>query len=164
MLVGLLSTTALAASTETADFTSGDGTAALTLLNTAKTDGAADSEWNNTTKTLTLNGVNFETTAVDAVKLPGGTTIVLTGVNTITGDPAVASVHGGWCCGIRVEGDLTISGTGSLTVIGGDASATSRVSAGIFSHVNDERQGSTVRITSGTVEARGGPARPGARV
>ena len=152
LLVGLLSTTALAADA-TADFTT-DPTAAITALG-----GDSVASWDGGTKTLTLNGVNFETTAIDAVHLPGGTTIVLTGVNTITGGPAVASVNGGWCCGIRVEGDLTISGTGSLTVTGGDASATYGVSAGIFSHVNYQEQGSTVRITGGTVEAMGGPAR-----
>ena len=157
MVVSMLPTMVLAAESESADFVS-DPTTALALLNAAKTDGADDSTWDADSKTLTLNGVDFTTTAVDAVHLPGGTTIVLTGVNTITGGPAVTDVNGGWCCGIRVEGDLTISGTGSLTVTGGDASATYGVSAGIFSNVNTAG-GSTVRITGGTVEAKGGPAR-----
>ena len=70
MVVGMLPTTALAAGATTADFTSGDGSAALALLNAAKTEGVANSTWDSTTKTLTLNGVNFETTAATAVRLP----------------------------------------------------------------------------------------------
>ena len=46
--------------------------------------GTTDSTWDNDTNTLTLNGVNFETTAATAVQLPAGATIVLNGENTIT--------------------------------------------------------------------------------
>ena len=84
LLVGLLPTAAMAEGTvtETADFAA-DPTAALALLNTAKT-GAADSTWDPTSSTLTLNGVNFVTTAATAVKLPDGAIIELNGENTIT--------------------------------------------------------------------------------
>ena len=145
LLVGLLPTVALAEgpATGTADFTT-DPTAPLALLNTAKTDGAADSEWNNTTKTLTLNGVNFETTALDAVKLPDGATIVLNGENTIKGGSG-----SGDCYGIYGEGSLTIQGTGTLDVTSG--TSTSNLSFGIHA------QGS-VTINSGAVTATGGAA------
>ena len=55
-----------AAATDTADFTVQKGTAAIALLNQYKTD-TADSTWDNATKTLTLRGVKFTTTAQTAV-------------------------------------------------------------------------------------------------
>lgn len=70
----LLPMTVLSATPEeTADFTIGDGSAALALLNAAKTAGAEDSTWEN--NTLTLNSVDFTSTADIAVILPGGATI-----------------------------------------------------------------------------------------
>lgn len=75
----LLPGTAWAAGTadKTADFTAADnGAAAIELLNQHKTD-ETQSTWNNDSKTLTLNGIDFVTTATTAVKLPAGTTIVL---------------------------------------------------------------------------------------
>ena len=59
-------------------------TVALNLLNTYKT-GTEESTWDVNTNTLTLNGVNFETTANTALSLPEGSTIILHGENTITG-------------------------------------------------------------------------------
>ncbi len=84
MVVGMLPTIALAAgsATATADFVS-DPTTALALLNDAKT-GTTASTWDSTTKTLTLCGVNFVTTAATAVKLPDNTTIVLADGTTNT--------------------------------------------------------------------------------
>ena len=83
MVVGILPIAALAAgsATATADFVS-DPTKALALLNDAKT-GTTDSTWDNDTKTLTLGGVNFETTADTALKLPDGAKIVLNDGRTI---------------------------------------------------------------------------------
>jgi len=140
LLVGLLPTVALAADA-TADFTSGGGTAALALLNDAKT-GTADSTWDGST--LTLNGVNFVTSAATAVKLPAGATIVLNGENTIT------STYSDWgdCYGIYGVGSLTIQGTGTLDVTSGTPS---NLSFGIHA------QGS-VTINSGAVTATGGVA------
>ena len=57
----LLPGTAFAAepATETADFTaSDDGAAAIALLNQYKNAGAADSTWDNSSKTLTLRGID----------------------------------------------------------------------------------------------------------
>ena len=70
MCLSLLPATALAEGTaeKSADFTS-DAEAALALLNAAKT-GDVDSTWAD--NTLTLNGVNFSTSAATAVKLPDG--------------------------------------------------------------------------------------------
>ena len=128
-----------------ADFTFGDGTAALALLNAAKTD-TADSEWNSVTKTLTLNGVNFETTAATAVRLPADSTIVLNGVNTIKGGNSDSDD----CYGIEGLGNLTIQGTGKLDVTSGTTSRTAYDSFGIRAYA--------VTIKSGTVIAKGGTA------
>ena len=106
MLMGLLPTTALAAESQTADFTSGDGSAALALLNAAKT-GAVNSEWNNTTKTLTLNGVNFTSTAATAVKLPAGAKIVLADGTTNTITSTYSGTENSY--GIETTGNLTIT-------------------------------------------------------
>ena len=117
---------------------------ALALLNNAKT-GTEDSTWDSDTNTLTLNGVNFTTTAAAAVRLPADSTIVLNGVNTIKGGDSGSDS----CYGIYAEGSLTISGSGTLNVTGG--TATNGSSYGIYAEAN-------VSITGGTVEATGGEA------
>lgn len=151
----LLPMTVLAATPEeTADFTIGDGSAALALLNAAKTAGAEDSTWEN--NTLTLNGVDFTSTADIAVILPGGATIELVGDNTITNANSNTGEESSY--GIYVEGNLTIGGSGTLTVTGG----MSVYSDGIYvsSYYNGEsRVGGRLTITGGTVTARGGKAK-----
>ncbi len=80
-------------SAATADFTDSDGgAAAIALLNNAKT-GVTDSTWNNSTKTLTLNGIDFTATSTTAIKLPAGTTIILADgtENIITGGDSTVS-------------------------------------------------------------------------
>ena len=74
--------------TQTADFTTGECENAINLLNDYKT-GQTNSTWDNGSKTLTLNGINFTTTAKTAVKLPARSTIVLKDgtSNTICGQP-----------------------------------------------------------------------------
>ena len=143
MVAGLLPTTALAegAATEKANFAD-DPTAALALINAAKT-GEADSTWDSSTNTLTLNGVNFTTTASSAVKLPEASTIVLNGDNTITGGEAKSKDS----FGIYALGDLTIDGTGTLTATCGAANDDS---SGIYARGN-------ISIT-GNVTAIGGAA------
>lgn len=143
MVVGLLPTTARAEgpATEKANFAD-DPAAALALINAAKT-GEADSTWDSSTNTLTLNGVNFTTTAPTAVKLPETATIVLNGDNTITGGDAASKDS----FGIYASGDLTIEGTGTLTATCGAANDDSH---GIFARGN-------MSIT-GNVTATGGAA------
>ena len=147
MVVGMLPIAALAAepATATADFST-DPTTALALLNAAKT-GTADSTWDPDTNTLTLNGVNFVTTATTAVELPANSKIVLAAgtTNTITGGGS-ASI---FCVGIIAD-SLTISGTGQLTVTGGNTTGDNS-SDGIVAQ-ND------LTITGGTVTANGGTA------
>lgn len=133
MLLSLVPMTAFAAdpATETADFTASDGgAAAIALLNQYKSFGAADSTWDNGTKTLTLRGIDFTTKAATAVKLPDRTTIVLTDgtTNTITGGDAAIAEDGGYnkhmvITALKAMGDLKVkggaSGTGTLSVTSG---------------------------------------------
>ncbi len=152
MVVGMLPTTALAAVEESAAFDSAPDKA-LNLFNAAKT-GTEDSTWNSETKTLTLNGVDFRTTNDTAVYLPAGTTIVLHGENYITGGDAKESPYN-VCAGIRVLGNLTISGDGSLTVTSGDSTQKSGgMSFGIFA-INGNSE-VNVTINGGTVVAKAG--------
>lgn len=143
MVVGMLPTVALAAepATEKADFST-DPTAALNLLNAAKT-GTEDSTWDPDTNTLTLNGVNFTTTASTAVKLPEAATIVLNGDNIITSGEATSNDS----FGIYAEGSLTIKGAGKLTVTSDTANDDSE---GIYAKESIDISGGTVNATGGT--------------
>ena len=94
LTLALLPAAAFAAepASQTADFTGaaeGGAEAALALLNATKWSNAEDSTWDGDTKTLTLKGVNFTTTATTALKLPAGATIVLAD-GTHTASPAAA--------------------------------------------------------------------------
>jgi uncharacterized repeat protein (TIGR02543 family) len=116
---------------KTADFTAADGGAqAIALLNAAKTSSEV-STWDSTTKTLTLKGISFATTATIAVKLPDGTTVITADgtENRIIGGGATVSQDGGYTnsiyiYGIYVEGALTVqgeaNGTGKLYVRSGN--------------------------------------------
>ena len=145
---------------ETADFTIGDGSAALALLNGAKTEGAADSEWDPATSTLTLKGVDFTTSAQTAVKLPDGATIVLAEGTTNTITSIYSSAEEIISSGIYGEGGLIITGEGQLTATGGDGKGSS---GGIFvNSYYDSNSGTSVSgrltISGGTVTATGGTA------
>ncbi len=148
---------------ETADFTA-DADGALKLLNAAKWSGAEDSTWDRTTNTLTLKGVNFQTTAATAVKLPAGTTIVLAAetYNNFYGGDADANETGSYhndiyVYGIYAEGALTIQGSGSL-----------KVQSGKHTNTGDAWTYSTalyakglVTVEDGKVELTGGEATSG---
>ena len=104
--------------------------------------------WDQITKTLTLTNFNFSTSAAHALTVPDGTTIVLVGTNTIT------STYGGTgiTSGVTFDGDVSIEGTGKLTVTGG--SGADLHSAGLYAINND-----TITVGgSVTVNANGGSA------
>lgn len=149
MMVALLPTTAIAEgstpATEKANFDS-DPSAALALLNAYKTVGAEDSTWDSTTLTLTLNGIDFETTAVTALELPDQAIIVLHNENKITGGNGLS----GYCDGIYVDGDLTIKGDGKLTITGGNGTECSSRGIDVY--------GGLV-VESGEIIAIGGTAK-----
>lgn len=110
-LVPMVALAAPSAASDTADFTVQGGTPAIDLLNQYRT-GTGISSWDNSSKTLTLRGIDFTTTAQTAVKLPGGSTIVLEGENTITGGETEVG-QSDESYGICAEGDLTIRGAGT---------------------------------------------------
>ena len=117
---------------ETADFTDGNGTTAINLLNQHKTDTEAEeSTWDDTSKTLTLNGIDFTTTEQTAVKLPEGSTIVLQDgtSNTIQSGDVTLLTSGDYknqvfVNALEAEGNLTIqggtAGSGTLNVFAGN--------------------------------------------
>ena len=133
---------------QTADFTIGDGSDALALLNGAKTEGAADSTWDSTNTILTLNGVDFTTSAATAVRLPDGAKIVLAEgtENTITS--TYNGSGSGSSYGIYANGGLTIEGSGKLTATGG----TAEYSSGIYA------EDGNLTISDCTLTATGGTA------
>ena len=123
MLVSLLPVvgiTAYAANETTPANFSTDAAAALSLLNTHKTGGAADSTWDAATKTLTLNGVDLQIASGIALTVPDGTTVVLASgtVNTLKSEAGETSI------GLYSTGKLTIRGFGSLTASAGSLSDT----------------------------------------
>lgn len=170
----LLPTAVLAAepetapASETADFTAPDGgAAAITLLNAAKGENAEDSTWDASSRTLTLKGLCFVTTAATAVRLPAGATIVLADGthNTVIGGDAAVTQDGThknqiYIYGIYADGDLTIQG-GT-----GDSAGSLTVQSGAHSNIGDawtysaalSVQG-TLRVEGGETELTGGEAR-----
>lgn len=140
--------------TESADFVAPGGSqTAIDLLNAHKTPGAQDSTWDSSTNTLTLKGIDFTTSAGNAIFVPSGTTIVLEAgtVNTIRStfsgsDPTLSAT------GIGVfplsQAPLTFQGSGTLNVSGGDNSAGS--SYGISSPVSVTIDGPTINAFAGT--------------
>ena len=138
---------------ETADFTAADGGAqAIALLNAAKWGNAEDSAWNSTTKTLTLRGVDFRTTAGTAVKLPAGSIIVLADGthNNFYGGDIESNANGTYhndiyVYGIYAEGALTIRGSGGLNV-----------KSGKHTNTGDAWTHSTALYAKGLVTVEGG--------
>ncbi len=127
MVLSIVPMTVFAATpaTATADFTASDnGAEAIALLNRYKTAGAADSTWDSGSKTLTLKGIDFITTAPTAVELPERTTIVLADgtENAITGGDSrvMESNKLIYIKALYAVGDLTVKGnTGTLSVTSG---------------------------------------------
>lgn len=145
----LLAATALADTQKTADFTA-NADVALGLL---RNGDSSKAEWETGENILTLNGVNFTTSANIAVKLPAGSTIVLAEgtKNTITSTFKSAS-DDTFSYGILVDGgNLTIEGGGQLAVKGGTAQYSDGIV--VFS--------GSLTIDSGTVTATGGTAKLG---
>ena len=166
MTLPLLPTAAFAAepASQTADFTGaaeGGAEAALALLNAAKWSNAEDSTWDGDTKTLTLKGVNFTTTATTALKLPAGATIVLADGthNSITGGGAEVNETGGYQAkisvyGIYAEGALTIRGSGGLNVKSGKHTNTGNAwtySVALYAKGMVMVEGGKVALTGGEV-------------
>ncbi len=171
VLAPITAATAFAAgpATGTADFTASDsGAAAIALLNQYKT-GTTDSAWDNTNKTLTLNGINFTTTAQTAVKLPDGATIVLAdgsytfiqsgnvSLNVSSTDNQHTFINA-----LDAAGSLTIqgetAGTGTLSVYAGqviNGSDSWTYSSGIAVNGDFTVNGGHVTATGGYIDGKG---------
>ena len=148
--------------TQTADFTTGECENAINLLNDYKT-GQTNSTWDNGSKTLTLNGINFTTTAKTAVKLPAGSTIVLKDgtSNTIQSGGVTLNVSGDYSNqtyinALDAAGSLTIKGetegTGALSV---EAGALKNNGDG-WVYSTGISVGGNFTVESGLVTTRGG--------
>ena len=108
--------------------------------------GGGTYSWSQSTKTLTLNGVNHTTGAATALKISvPGAKIVLQGANTIRSTFNASNDT----FGIFADQDLTISGTGSLNVIAGTSTNSACDSDAIAAM-------GTLTISGGTVNATGG--------
>lgn len=170
MVLALVPFTAFAeaAATETADFTIGRDEAAIELLNQYKT-GTADSLWDSDTKTLTLWGINFVTTAQTAVKLPADATIVIEDgtSNIIQSGDATLEISGDYknqsfVNALDAAGNLTIqgsaAGTGSLSIIAGKLKNEGDgwvYSSGIAVNGDFTVKGGNVMARGGSVESDG---------
>ena len=153
----LLPKTAFAAEpeTETADFTAGSGTAAIALLNQHKI-GEADSVWDNDSRTLTLNGIDFTTTATTAVKLPAGSTIVLADetANVIVSGDAATAENGTYSTKIYIT---AVDALGALTIQGGSAgTGTLSVTSGTHTNTGDAWTYTSAISVDGDFTVRGG--------
>lgn len=147
--------------TVTADFAA-DPAAALALLCAAKTEDAGDPTWNAWTKTLTLRGVDFTTTARCAVVLPADSTLVLddgtanflASGDFVTEETGEKDFEYTYVYGIYTAGDLTVRGGGSLTVRAGNFQNTGKTPESVGLYV-----GGDLTMRDGSLTAMGGEAR-----
>ena len=144
-----------------ADFTASDPTAALQTLTGGDSTLA---EWDAETKTLTLKGVQYQSNARTAVKLPADSTILLAdgttnsirggqmtiAENNTTGDYFVYA----YAYGVLCEGALTIRGSGTLSVTGTDLTNT-----GSADPTSIGLSAQKLTVESGNVTAQGGTAK-----
>lgn len=170
MPVSVFAATSADPATGTADFTVDNGKAAINLLNQYKTGTVAeDSLWDSGTKTLTLKGIDFTTTAATAVKLPDGSTIVLKDgtSNTIKSGDVTLAVRGGYkdqdfVNALETAGNLTIkgetAGSGTLSVFAGKLKNSGDgwvYSSGISVNGDFTVEGGHVTAHGGSVESDG---------
>ena len=170
MPVGVFAATEADPAIGTADFTVDNGKAAINLLNQYKTGTEAeDSLWDSDTKTLTLKGIDFTTTAATAVKLPAGSTIVLQDgtSNTIQSGDVTLSISDDYknqvfVNALEAEGNLTIqggtAGSGTLNVFAGNLKNSGDgwvYSSGISVDADFTINGGQVTARGGSVESGG---------
>ncbi len=144
-----------------ADFTAADSAAALQTLTGGDSTLA---EWNAETKTLTLKGVQYQSNARTAVKLPADSTILLA-------DGTTNSIRGGqvtiaednttgayfmyvYAYGVLCEGALTIRGSGTLSVTGTDL-----INTGSADPTAVGLAAQKLTVESGNVTVQGGTAK-----
>lgn len=114
MIIAMLPAAVFAETAEcdqTINFCTNGGSGAINLLNKYKVNGAADSTWDNDTRTLVLKGIDLLSTVSKAIELPEDTTVVLADntVNAIDIKPKQFSTSAIYC-----NGNLIITGEGTL--------------------------------------------------
>lgn len=166
-LVPMVALAAPSAASDTADFTVQGGTPAIDLLNQYRT-GTGISSWDNSSKTLTLRGIDFTTTAQTAVKLPAGATVVLAdgSVNAIRSGDVSIDASGTYknqtfISALDAAGSLTIqggpAGTGSLEILAGNVNNSGNswtYSSGITVDGDFTVKGGHVTARGGSVESQ----------
>jgi len=139
---GFLTPTAMSAAEPSAP----SSTAVWDFTNVAADGGGAYGNgswsWVNSTKTLSLIGLTHTTSANSALALPDGATVALFGFNSLHSTYNGNSLTNGINCA-----DLTIAGTGSLTVTGGTSRG--NISAGIYSSNLTISESTTVNASGG---------------
>lgn len=132
--------------TATLDLTTGSGI----TIDAISTEGWGWA-WDGTTTPmiLTLSGINLSTASEAGIIVPSGTSIVVTGTNTVVAANTTAAAA---VAGIYSLGDLTITGDGILTVTGG--ATTSGNSYGI--QLPTSSSDLTISGAGLTVNAKGG--------
>lgn len=122
---------------------------------------SADAAPNHTAKTLVLSGLTLNTTEATALSVPTGAAIVLTAKtrNTVKGGDITSNSGNVAAYGIYGAGDLTIQGSGTLNVTGGNAICTDdkkneyrSESTGVYS------KGNLIIADAVTVNVTGGDA------
>ncbi|MGL4485239.1 MAG: beta strand repeat-containing protein [Anaerovoracaceae bacterium] len=96
--------------------------------------------WKNSTKTLSLNGVNIDSGTSKAIKVPTDTTVELLGLNTVTSTNATYDEGT-----IQAVGALTIKGSGILDVSNTGAGAAD-TNAALYA-------GGNITVESGHIKA-----------
>ena len=121
----------------------GQITSAIDLTQAADDESGDGWSWNNTDKTLTLDGIDLLTSAESAVKLPDGATVVMTGTNTVESSYSGDSI----AYGINGAGALIFKGTGTLTVTTSGTSADDNY--GVYAGGAITVEGGTLIVTGG---------------
>lgn len=95
--------------------------------------------WDNREKTLTLTDLYLDTTADYGMRVPGNCTVILEGENYISAAYAA----------MAIEGEVTIKGSGSLTLVGG--------TYGLYGYATS-KSAATRYLATGEFKASGGKA------
>ena len=123
----------------------------LDLTDPAHATTGAGWEWDNTTKVLTLSGINLSTSSPTGIKVPTGTSIVLVGDNNVES----IQTSGESSYGIYAVNGLIITGSGILNATGGAVTGYND-SHGIHVDYGDCTINSgTITVSSGTLTVSG---------
>ena len=105
-------------------------------------------QWVQGTKTLTVNNLILNTTALSAIKLPDGAILDVQGINVVRSGDSAANYAKSY--GIWGAGGLSIQNTGTITTIGGNMTGADFGSSyGVFAY-NINTSSAAVNAIAGT--------------